>query len=53
MELIPAARELQDVKEKDVERRLELATQVVKQAYSECPNFDLVVKAILSAPLYR
>lgn len=36
-----------------LEQRLDLAVQLVKQAYSECPNLDLLIKAILEAPLYR
>lgn len=51
--LIPVARELRDAKAKDSESRLDLATQLVKQAYSECPNLDLLIGAILSNPLYR
>lgn len=51
--LISVARELRDAKTKDSESRLELATQLVKQAYSECPNLDLLIGAILSNPLYR
>lgn len=51
--LIPVAQELRDTNAKDSESRLDLATQLVKQAYSECPNLDLLIGAILSNPLYR
>lgn len=45
--------ELRDTPARRLEQRLELAVQLVKQAYSECPNLDLLIKAILGAPLYR
>lgn len=51
--LIPVARKLRDAPARDEESRLELATQLVKQAYSECPNLDFLIKAILTCPLYR
>lgn len=51
--LIPVARELRDAPERNVEQRLELACQLVKQAHSECPNLDRLIEAILAAPLYR
>ncbi|CAM9132058.1 unnamed protein product [Laminaria digitata] len=51
--LIPVARKLRATRARDLDQRLELATQLVKQAYSECPNLDLLIKAILTSPLYR
>ncbi|CAB1098420.1 unnamed protein product [Ectocarpus sp. CCAP 1310/34] len=51
--LIPVARALRDTPASHLEQRLELACQLVKQAYSECRNLDQIIKAILSAPLYR
>ena len=51
--LIPVARKLRATRARDMDERLELATQLVKQAYSECPNLDLLIKAILTSPLYR
>lgn len=47
------ARELRDTPARDLEQRLELACQLVKQAHSECPNLDHLIAAILTAPLYR
>eukprot|EP00904_Undaria_pinnatifida_P000403 jgi/Undpi1/10363/HiC_scaffold_29.g12813.m1 len=51
--LIPVARKLRATRARDLDQRLELATQLVKQAYSECPSLDLLIKAILTSPLYR
>ncbi|CBN75600.1 conserved unknown protein [Ectocarpus siliculosus] len=51
--LIPVARALRDTPASHLEQRLELACQLVKQAYSECRNLDQIIKAILSTPLYR
>lgn len=53
--LIPVAVELRDTpaSPRYLEHRLDLACQLVKQAYSECPNLDLLIKAVLEAPLYR
>lgn len=47
------ARKLLATKANDLELRLELSTQLVKQAYSECPNLDFLIEAILTSPLYR
>ncbi|CAM9592988.1 unnamed protein product, partial [Hapterophycus canaliculatus] len=53
--LIPVAVELRDTptSSRYLEHRLDLACQLVKQAYSECPNLDLLIKVVLEAPLYR
>jgi ATP-dependent DNA ligase len=34
------------------EKRYELAVIVVKRAFSECPSLDILVRALLTSPLY-